>query len=123
MPDELPDWVVSDIENAEFTDTRKVDGTGVILELYGKDNKADVQLYEPVEDGRHIITMDVPAGSDTKTLEKGTVYCFVFEQHKAPLGKKTVEYLLNEKGIEMDAIYRFGLQSLEAVGADEAGGG
>ncbi len=123
MPDELPDWVVSDIENAEFTDTRKVDGTGVILELYDKDNKADVQLYEPVEDGRHIITMDVPAGSDTKTLEKGTVYCFVFEQHKAPLGKKTVEYLLNEKGIEMDAIYRFGLQSLEAVDADGTGGG
>ena len=118
MPDELPDWVVSDIENAEFTDTRTVDGTGVILELYGKDNKADVQLYEPVEDGRHIITMDVPAGSDAKTLEKGTVYCFVFEQHKAPLGMKTVEYLLNEKGIEMDAIYRFGLQSLEAVDAD-----
>lgn len=122
MPDELPDWVVSDIENAEFTDARRVDGTGVILELYDKDNKADVQLYEPVEDGRHIITMDVPAGTDTKILEKGTVYCFVFEQHKAPLGKKTVEYLLNEKGIEMDAIYRFGLQSLEAVDAGGAAG-
>ncbi len=122
MPDELPDWVVSDIENAEFTDARRVDGTGVILELYDKDNKADVQLYEPVEDGRHIITMDVPAGTDTKILEKGMVYCFVFEQHKAPLGKKTVEYLLNEKGIEMDAIYRFGLQSLEAVDAGGAAG-
>ncbi len=78
----------------------------------------DVQLYDPVEDGRHIVTMDLP--KKIKDLEKGSVCEFIFEQHKAPLSKKVSEY--QEKEIDMNAIYQFELKSLELldVGSSEA---
>jgi len=77
-------------------------------------------LYDPVEDGRRIVTMDLP--KKIKDLEKGTVYEFIFDQHKAPLSKKVSEYLEKEKEIDMNAIYRFELKSLELldVGSSEA---
>jgi len=77
-------------------------------------------LYDPVEDGRHIVTMDLPKETKIKDLEKGTVYEFSFDQHKAPISKKVSEYL--EKEIEMNAIYQFELKSLELldVGSSEA---
>ncbi len=77
-------------------------------------------MYDPVEDGRHIVTMDLPKETKIKDLEKGTVYEFSFDQHKAPISKKVSEYL--EKEIEMNAIYQFELKSLELldVGSSEA---
>ena len=48
-------------------------------------------------------------------LEKGVVYEFTFDQHKAPLSKKVSEYLEKEKEIEMNAIYQFELKSLEML--------
>jgi len=33
--------------------------SGYVLEMYQEDNKIDTQLYEPVEDGRQIVTMDL----------------------------------------------------------------
>ncbi len=50
-----------------------------------------------------------------KDLEKGTVYEFIFDQHKAPLSKKVSEYLEKEKEIDMNAIYQFELKSLELL--------
>ena len=83
--------------------------TGYVLEFYDADNKIDVQLYDPIEDGRHIVTLDLP--KKIKDLEKGTVYEFIFDQHKAPLSKKVSDYL--EKEIDMNAIYRLELKTLE----------
>ena len=77
-------------------------------------------MYDPVEDRRQIVTMDLPKKTKIKDLEKGTVYEFSFDQHKAPISKKVSEYL--EKEIEMNAIYQFELKSLELldVGSSEA---
>jgi len=86
--------------------------TGYILEFYDTDNKIDVQLYDSIEDGRHIVTMDLPKKIKIKELEKGTVYEFIFDQHKATLSKKVSEYLEKEKEIDMNAIYKFELKSL-----------
>ena len=85
-------------------------------------NKIDAQLYDPVEDGRHIVTMDLPKKIKIGDLEKGVVYEFTFDQHKAPLSKKVSEYLQKEKEIDMDAIYQFELKSLELldVGSESA---
>lgn len=110
--DEIPEWVSDDIKNAKFGNPAEQMQTGYILELYGSDNKMDVQLYEPVEDGRHIITMDLPEGV-VGDLEKGVVYKFIFDQYKAPLNSKVSEYLKEEKEIDMTAIYRFELKSVE----------
>ncbi|MEK0351052.1 MAG: hypothetical protein QQN60_07490 [Nitrosopumilus sp.] len=43
-------------------------------------------MYDLVEDGRHVVTMNLP--KKIKDLEKGTVCEFIFVQHKAPLSKK-----------------------------------
>ena len=57
--DEIPDWVSDEIQNAKFEKPKEMKKSGYILEFYNADNKIDVQLYDPVEDGRHIVTMDL----------------------------------------------------------------
>ncbi len=120
--DEIPDWVTDEIQNAKFKKPEELKKSGYILEFYDVDKKIDVQLYNPVEDGRHIVTMDLPKKTKTKDLEKGSVYEFIFDQHKARISKKVSEYLEKEKEIEMNAIYQFELKSLELldVGSSEA---
>ena len=120
--DEIPDWVSDEIQNAKFKKPEKLKKSGYILEFYYEDNKIDVQLYDAVEDGRHIVTMDVPKTVKIDDLLKGQVYEFVFNQHKAPLSKKVSEFLEKEKEIDMKAIYQFDLKSLELldVGSSES---
>ena len=119
--EEIPDWVSDEIQNAKFKKPEKMKTSGYILEIYDADNKIDAQLYDPVEDGRHIVTMDLPKKIKLSDLEKGVVYEFTFDQHKAPLSKKVTEFLQKEKEIEMAAIYQFELKSLELldVGSSE----
>ena len=93
--DDIPDWVTDEIQNAKFQKPQELKKTGYILEFYYEDNKIDVQLYDAVEDGRHIVTMDVPKKIKLDDLLKGEVYEFVFDQHKAPLSKKVSEFLEN----------------------------
>jgi hypothetical protein len=119
--DEIPDWVSDEIQNAKFKKPEKLKKSGYILEFYHEDNKIDVQLYDAVEDGRHIVTMDVPKTVKIGDLLKGQVYEFVFDQHKAPLSKKVAEFLEKEKEIDMKAIYQFNLKSLELLEVDSSG--
>ncbi|HEY5735766.1 MAG TPA: hypothetical protein VIS47_04330 [Nitrosopumilus sp.] len=120
--DEIPQWVTDEIQNAKFKKPEELKKQGYILEFYYEDNKIDVQLYDAVEDGRHIVTMDVPKTIKIDDLLKGEVYEFVFDQHKAPLSKKVSEFLEKEKEIDMKAIYQFDLKSLELldVGSSES---
>lgn len=120
--DEIPEWVTDEIQNAKFKKPEEIKKSGYILEFYYEDSKVDVQLYDAVEDGRHIVTMDVAKDIKIDDLLKGEVYEFVFDQHKAPLSKKVSEFLEKEKEIEMKAIYQFELKSLELleVGSNES---
>jgi hypothetical protein len=120
--DDIPDWVTDEIQNAKFKKPVEMKQSGYVLEFYYEDNKLDVQLYEGVEDGRHIVTMDVPKTIKMDGLLKGEVYEFIFDQHKAPLSKKVAEFLEKEKEIDMKAIYQFDLKSLELmeVGSSES---
>ncbi|MCA9811753.1 MAG: hypothetical protein KC483_02700 [Nitrosarchaeum sp.] len=119
---DIPDWVTDEIQNAKFGKPEELKRTGYILEIYDADNKVDAQMYDPVEDGRHIVTLDLPKKIKTSDLEKGVVYEFVFDQHKAPLSKKVSEFLQKEKEIDMNAIYQFELKSMELldVGSSES---
>ena len=123
--DDLPDWVIDEIKNAKFAKPESVTRTGYILEVYDGDGKVDVQLYEEIADGRHIVTMDLPKNVKSADCERGVVYEFVFNLLKAPLSKKAVEFLKKEKEIEMEAIYQFELQKMELidVASDDAGSG
>ena len=116
--EEIPEWVTDEIQNAKFKKPVEMKKTGYILEFYYEDNKIDVQLYEVLEDGRDIVTMDVEKEIKMDDLLKGEVYEFVFDQHKAPLSKKVTEFLEKEKEIEMSAIYQFELKSLELMDVD-----
>jgi len=120
--DGIPDWVTDEIQNAKFEKPEELKRAGYILEIYDADNKIDAQLYDPVEDGRHIVTLDLPKKIKTSDLEKGVVYEFIFDQHKAPLSKKVSEFLQKEKEIDMNAIYQFDLKSMELldVGSSES---
>jgi hypothetical protein len=123
MVKELPKWAQDEIKNAKFGKLESQTRTGYILEIYDKDMKIDVQLYEEVEDGRRIITLDLPKKVKPVDLMKGVVYEFTFNSMKAPLSKKLVELLKKEMEIDMDAIYQFDLTNLELmdVGSDTAG--
>ena len=120
--EDIPKWVTDEIQGAKFNKPKSETKSGYILEIYEQDNKADAQLYEPVEDGRHIITLDLPKTIKTNELQRGVVYEFVFDTLKAPLSKKVVDFLKKEKEIDMDAIYQFNLKKLELidVGSEEA---
>ncbi|MFB5610573.1 MAG: hypothetical protein ACE5R3_03795 [Nitrosopumilaceae archaeon] len=120
--EDIPEWVSDEIQNAKFEKPISQTQTGYILEIYESDGKIDTQLYEPVEDGRHIVTMDLTKNIKPADLERGVVYEFTFNSMKAPLSKKVVDYLKKEKDIEMNAIYQFELKSLELldVGTSES---
>ena len=113
--DEIPEWVTDEIQNVKFKKPEELKQTGYILEFYYDDNKIDVQLYDGVEDGRHIVTMDVSKDIKIDDLLKGEVYEFIFDQQKAPLSKKCAEFLEKEKEIDMKAIYQFDLKSLKLM--------
>jgi hypothetical protein len=117
--DSIPDWVTNEIQNAKFEKPKKLKISGYVLEMYQEDNKIDTQLYEPVEDGRQIVTMNLSEKIKISELEKGLVYEFTFEQYKGPLSKKVSEFLEKEKEIEMNAIYDFKLKSIKLI--DESG--
>ncbi len=120
--EDIPKWVTDEIQNAKFEKPTEQTKSGYILEVYEKDGKADAQLYDAVEDGRHIVTLDLPKNIKSGELERGVVYEFTFDSLKAPLSKKVVEFLKKEKEIEMEAIYQFNLKKIELidVGSDEA---
>ena len=118
--EDIPGWVSDEIQNAKFEKPVTETKSGYILEIYESDRKIDAQLYEPVEDGRHIVTMDLPKKVKPADLERGVVYEFKFDSLKAPLSKKVVDFLKKEKDIEMNAIYQFELKDLELLDVGSA---
>ena len=119
--EDIPSWVTDEIQNAKFEKPKSETKTGYLLEIYEKDGKADAQLYDSVEDGRRIVTLDLPKTIKLAELERGVVYEFTFDTLKAPLSKKVTDFLKKEKEIEMEAIYQFNLKKLELldVSSDE----
>ena len=113
--DDMPEWALEEIKNAKFEKPQLLTRTGYILEIYGEDKRIDTQLYEEVEDGRHIVTMELPKSIKPDQCEKGVVYEFTFNLFKAPLSKKVTDFLKKEKEIEMDAIYQFEMQKMELL--------
>ncbi|TLX93242.1 MAG: hypothetical protein E6K91_08870 [Thaumarchaeota archaeon] len=118
MAKEIPKWAQDEIKNAKFEKPESLTRTGYILEIYDKDMKIDAQLYEGIEDGRRIVTMDVPKKIKPSELMRGVVYEFTFGSSKAPLSKKVVEFLKKEMEIDMDAIYQFELANIELMDVD-----
>lgn len=112
----LPTWAEDEIRSVQFEQPETLTRTGYILDIYEKDFKIDIQLYESLPDNRTIIeNLDVPKSINISTFMKGFVYEFKIKMFKGPLSMKLIELLKEKYGLEMDAIYRFELQELQMM--------
>ena len=109
----LPKWAEDEIKSAQFGKPEVVSRSGYILEIYEKDYRMDIQVYEPMPDGRVIIEgISMPKTVKVNDLMKGFVYEFKINVFTAPLSDKLVELLKMKFSLDMKAIYNFELQEL-----------
>jgi hypothetical protein len=112
----LPSWAEDEIKSVQFGEPEIIVRTGYILDIYEKDYKIDIQLYEALPDGRTIIEdLDVPKSMKISSFMKGFVYEFKIKMFRGPLSVKLVELLKLKFALEMDAVYRFELQELQMM--------
>ena len=112
----LPKWAEDEIKLAQFEKPETIARTGYILDIYESDSKIDIQVYEPMPDGRSIVEgLDVPKSMKISDFMKGFVYEFKVKVFTAPLSAKVVELLKSKFALEMKAIYRFELQELQMM--------
>ena len=118
MSSELPKWAedeINSITDASFKQIETWDGTGYFLDIDEKNRKADVQFYEKLPLGKHIVTLEIPKSIKLGDLMKGFVYNYKVKVLKAPLSKKLVAFLKENLNLDMDGIYRFELGSLQLL--------
>ena len=102
--------------SVQFGEPEIIVRTGYILDIYEKDYKIDIQLYEALPDGRTIIEdLDVPKSMKISSFMKGFVYEFKIKMFRGPLSVKLVELLKIKFALEMDAVYRFEMQELQMM--------
>ncbi len=124
MSEELPKWAEDEINAINEESFRIIDrweGTGYFLDIDEKNRKADIQFYEKLPIGKHIITVEVPANIDISKFMKGFVYMYKVNVLKADFSEKLTKYLKENLNVSMDGVYRFVLDSLELledVGSD-----
>ena len=112
----LPSWAEDEIRSVQFGEPEIIVRTGYILDIYEKDYKIDIQIYEALPDGRTIIEdLDVPKSMKISSFMKGFVYEFKIKMFRGPLSVKLVELLKIKFALEMDAVYRFELQELQMM--------
>ncbi len=112
----LPKWAEDEIKSAQFGKPETIARTGYILDIYEGEFKVDIQVYEPVPDGRTIVEgLDVPKSMKISDFMKGFVYDFKVRVFTAPLSDKVVDLLKTKFGLDMKAIYRFELQELQLM--------
>ena len=125
-PEALPKWAEDEIKSVNFEDPQIVSRTGYILDIYEKDFRVDIQVYEPLPDGRTIVEgLDVPLVMKISEFMKGFVYEFKIKMYKGKLSSKLADLLKNKYALDMDSIYRFEMENLQMldVESDVATGG
>ena len=115
-PEALPKWAEDEIKSVKFEDPQTVSRTGYILDIYEKDYKVDIQVYEPLPDGRTIVEgLDVPTAMKISEFMKGFVYEFKIKMYKGKLSSKLADLLKSKYAIDMDSIYRFEMENLQIL--------
>ena len=108
----IPEDVNKELESPKFGKPTELTASGYILDINEKDGKVDIQTYEPVSGTTILEGLSVSKKIQLNDLEKGVAYQFKLDELKAPLSKKTIEYL-KEQGIMMDAIIQFELKEVK----------
>jgi hypothetical protein len=115
-PEALPKWAEDEIKSVNFEDPQIVSRTGYILDIYEKDFKVDIQVYEPLPDGRTIVEgLDVPIVMKISEFMKGFVYEFKIKMYKGKLSSKLADLLKSKYALDMDSIYRFEMENLQML--------
>jgi hypothetical protein len=118
MSEELPKWAEDEINSITEESFKVVDrweGTGYFLDIDEKNRRADIQFYEKLPIGKHIITVEVPEDIDISKFMKGFVYMYKVKVLKADFSEKLTKYLKENLNLNMDGVYRFVLESLEML--------
>ena len=111
---DIPEDVNKELESPKFGKPTEITASGYILDINEKDSKVDIQTYEPVSGTTILEGLSLSKKIKLNDLEKGIVCEFKFDELKAPLSKKTVEYLKGQ-GIVMDVIIQFELKEIKII--------
>ena len=115
-PEALPKWAEDEIKSVNFEDPQTVARTGYILDIYEKDYKVDIQVYEPLPDGRTIVEgLDVPTVMKISEFMKGFVYEFKIKMYEGKLSSNLADLLKSKYALHMDSIYRFEMENLQML--------
>ena len=115
---DIPEDINKELESPKFGEPTELTASGYILDVNEKDNKVDIQTYEPVSGATILEGLSVSKKIKLGDLEKGIVCEFKLDELKAPLSKKTIEYL-KEQGIMMNAIIKLELKELKIIDEHE----
>ena len=115
MSKEFPRWAAEEITKAAWRYIEEWTGSGYILDVDQEQRLVDVQFFERLPEGRHIVTLEVPDGYSWTGMEPGEAFIFRFKVYKADLAERLVSYLVQEYSVKIDSIYRFVLVSAEAL--------
>ena len=110
----IPDDVNKELETPKFGKPTEIIASGYILDTNEKDGKVDIQTYEPVSGTTILEGLSLSKKIKLNGLEKGVICEFKLDELKAPLSKKTIEYL-KEQGIMMDAIIQFEVKEVKII--------
>ena len=116
---DIPDDINKELESPKFEKPNEITASGYVLDINEKDGKADIQTYEPISGTTILEGLTISKKIKLNGLEKGVVCEFKLDELKAPLSKKTIEYL-KEQGITMDAIIKLELKEVKKIDEHEA---
>ena len=112
--DDIPEDVNKELESPKFGKPSELTTSGYVLDINEKDSKVDIQTYEPISGSTILEGLSISKKINLNDLEKGVVCEFKLDESKAPLSKKTVEYL-KEQGITMDVIIQLELKEVKII--------
>ena len=112
--DDIPEDVNKELESPKFGKPSELTTSGYVLDINEKDSKVDIQTYEPISGSTILEGLSISKKIKLNDLEKGMVCEFKLDEFKAPLSKRTVEYL-KEQGITMDVIIQLELKEVKII--------
>ena len=112
--DEIPVEIDDELKSPKFGKPETHSVSGYILEVNEADKKVDIQLYEPLSGTTILEGLELSKTINLNDLEKGVVCEFKLDELKAPLSKRTIEYL-KEQGIALDTIVKFELKEFKII--------
>ena len=111
---DISEDINKELESPKFGKPTELTASGYVLYINEKDNKVDIQTYEPISGSTILEGLSISKKIKLNDLGKGVVCEFKLDELKAPLSKKTVEYL-KEEGITMDVIIQLELKEVKII--------